>query len=557
MFKKLLTITIVGLFAFATYGQTIVSTSPENRNVVLEEFTGIHCQYCPDGHAKAKAIQDAFPDRVSLINIHQGGYAAPGSGEPDFRTPFGNAIAGQTGLTGYPSGTINRHVFSGSNTALDRGQWAAKANQIMAMTSYVNVGLTAVINPSTNIMTIHVEAYYTGNSPENTNMLNIAILQNNTKGPQTGGGQGNNYNHMHRLVDMVTGQWGEEITQTTTGTFVDRTIEYPIICSRNGIPVEIGDLEVVAFIAETTQEIVSSNRFVPTVTVTNANDASVRCIDDFPTDCVGAPGSFIPVVNIQNLGSNPLTSLNIEYIINGTSATFPWSGNLASLKSTNVSLPEVNYTVLANNSFEVNIPNDDNNANNSRVINFESAPAGTGTLHLGIITDNKGNQCRWNLKDSSGNLIVKGGPYANNSYNYLWIDVPYADCYVFTLQDIGGDGGTIAKLTDSNVKILFETDGNFTASLVGTFSSDGVLSTNIPDLEGVKIYPNPAKEILNIANAENSNIQVYDMLGKLILSRDNISINQELNVSNLSTGTYFIKISNERNVTTKKFVVNK
>ena len=556
MFKKLLLSTIVGLFAIATYGQTIVSTSPENRNVVLEEFTGIHCVYCPDGHAKAKAIQDAHPDRVSLINIHQGSFAAPGSGEPDFRTPFGNAIAGQTGLTGYPSGTINRHVFAGGKTILDRGQWATRANQMMAMPSYVNVGVTATINPSTNIMSIHVEAYYTDNSPANTNMLNVAILQNNTKGPQTGGGQGNNYNHMHRLVDMVTGQWGEEITQTTTGTFIDRHIEYEILCSRNGIPVEIGDLEVVAFVAESTQEIISGNRFIPTVTATHANDASVRCIEDIPTDCLGEAASFTPVVNIQNLGTDPLTSLNIEYSINGTSATFPWSGNLASLKSTNVTLPAVNFTILANNTFEVSIPNDDNNANNVRTIEFESAPAGTGTLHLGIITDGKGNQCRWNLKDSDGNLIVKGGPYPNNSYNYERIDLPKADCYVFTLQDIGADGGTIAKLTDSNEKILFETDGVFAASLVAKFSSDGILSTNSPDLEGVKIYPNPAKDILNIANAENTNIQVYDVLGKLILSKENISINEELNVSNFRTGTYFIKISNDINVTTKKFVVN-
>src|SRR5690554_6885345 len=96
MSKKLPLSLLVGLFALVSYGQTIVSTSPENKNVVLEEFTGIHCVYCPQGHAIAKAIQDAHPDDVSLINIHQGSFATPGPNEPDFRTPYGNAIVGQS-----------------------------------------------------------------------------------------------------------------------------------------------------------------------------------------------------------------------------------------------------------------------------------------------------------------------------------------------------------------------------------------------------------------------------------------------------------------------------
>ncbi|MCB0453277.1 MAG: hypothetical protein KDC94_10420, partial [Aequorivita sp.] len=77
MFKKLPLSLVFALFACATYAQTIVSTSPQDQNVVLEEFTGIHCVFCPQGHAIAKAIQDANPDRVTLINIHQGGYAVP------------------------------------------------------------------------------------------------------------------------------------------------------------------------------------------------------------------------------------------------------------------------------------------------------------------------------------------------------------------------------------------------------------------------------------------------------------------------------------------------
>ncbi len=66
-------------------GQTFVSTTPENKNVILEEFTGIYCTYCPDGHLIAQNLHDANPNDVFLINIHTGGYSNPnGPSDPDF-----------------------------------------------------------------------------------------------------------------------------------------------------------------------------------------------------------------------------------------------------------------------------------------------------------------------------------------------------------------------------------------------------------------------------------------------------------------------------------------
>ena len=104
------------LFSFIASSQTFVSTSVENKNVILEEYTGISCGYCPDGHKIAQDLHNANPNDVFLINIHTGGYANPQGPDTDFNTSFGSALAGQTGLTGYPSGTVNRHIFSGSTT---------------------------------------------------------------------------------------------------------------------------------------------------------------------------------------------------------------------------------------------------------------------------------------------------------------------------------------------------------------------------------------------------------------------------------------------------------
>ncbi len=560
MFKKLLLSSVVSFFAFATYAQTIVSTSPQDKNVVLEEFTGIHCVYCPDGHAIAQSIQDAHPDRVSLINIHTGSFAAPGTGEPDFRTPFGNAIAAQSGLTGYPAGQVNRHVFPGrgmssGSTAMGRGAWTQSANNILAMPSYVNIAVAADVDPQTNMMNIHVEAYYTADSPESTNLLNVVLIQNNTRGPQTGGNQGNNYNHMHRLVDMVTGQWGEEITPTTAGTFIERDYSYPMLPHNNNVPVEVGDVEIVVFMSETHQEIPSGDRVLPTIDVIYSHDAFVRYVEDFPTECPGEELTFVPRVNIQNGGSDPITSLEITYSLNGNSDTFSWTGNIPSLKSQTIALPEVSTTLLASNTFEVSIPNDDYNGNNVLTIPF-GTPETSGTLDLRIKTDNWGNECRWNIKDSDGTIIARGGPYGNNEniYERIYVD---ADCFTFTLIDTGGDGGNVVSLKDHEGVVIYETNGNYGAFELTKFVSDGILGVTQNEMEDISIYPNPARDILNISNAESADIQVYDILGKLILSKENLSVNEELNVSSLQAGAYFIKISKGDAVTTKKFLISK
>src|SRR5690606_12444019 len=94
LFTKLMLVGI-GTLATYSYGQTIVSTEPENKKAILEEFTGVNCQYCPDGHVIADQILTENPGNAFAITIHQGGFATPSGSQPDFRTSWGNAIAAQ------------------------------------------------------------------------------------------------------------------------------------------------------------------------------------------------------------------------------------------------------------------------------------------------------------------------------------------------------------------------------------------------------------------------------------------------------------------------------
>ena len=74
----------------------------------------------------------------------------------------------------------------------------------LSQPSPVNVW-SRIIDMGTNTLTVNVEIYYTGSQTVTSNKINVAVLQNNIEGPQSGGASYNpsvvlangNYNHTH------------------------------------------------------------------------------------------------------------------------------------------------------------------------------------------------------------------------------------------------------------------------------------------------------------------------------------------------------------------------
>ncbi|MDP2723663.1 MAG: Omp28-related outer membrane protein [Bacteroidales bacterium] len=355
MKKNLLVLFMFVAFAANLGAQTLVSTDVQMKNVVLEEFTGIHCQYCPEGHAIAQAMQNENPGRVVLVNIHQGSYAVPSGSEPDFRTPFGDAIANQSGLSGYPSGTVNRHVFPdiASTTAMGRGSWTTAGGQIMAEVSPVNVGASTSYNEATRELTVNVELYYTSNSPESSNFIQVALLQGGILGPQTGGGMGNNYVHNHMLRYLITDQWGDEVTTTTQNTFVERTYTYTIPADYNGVPCIVEDCQVAVYVTEDHQEIYSGVD-VPAIDGTTLITASVSNTGDYVL--VGeesVPSTF-------NLNITNLLSADENFILTLTKENEPagWNSNFTVAGQTYNETATISLTAGVPTDFSVDVTPD-------------------------------------------------------------------------------------------------------------------------------------------------------------------------------------------------------
>ncbi len=360
----------ISIFAQAT----IVDTTAQNRNAVLEEFTGIHCTWCPDGHKISNEIEAAHPNNFFAINIHVGGYATPNAGEPDFRTSFGTAISSLCQVQAYPAGTMNRHLFTGwqdSNfpgLAMSRSHWKAAAeDSIMNKPSYVNVAATASINLSTRVMTIYVEGYFTGSGAPASMNLNVAVLQNNVEGPQTGMSKNpgqvlpnGKYNHMHILRNLVSGQWGTPIDTTTQGTLFSRTYTYTIPADINGVPMELGNLEVIAFLAESHQEVITGNKAV----MNFITPAGISLVDLSAKNMTTLPGlcdaSITPKVMIKNNSSTVIAdTFNVSFAYNGgTAISQTITTPLNAGDSTVITFSPVNVTAQSSNiSFSTDVDN--------------------------------------------------------------------------------------------------------------------------------------------------------------------------------------------------------
>jgi len=95
------------------------------------------------------------------------------------------------------------------------------------------------------------------------------------------------------------------------------------------------------------------------------------------------------------------------------------------------------------------------------------------------------------------------------------------------------------------------------ATITATTLADGVNSY----LENnVVLYPNPAKEVINVqctlndAQWNGATLEVLDVYGKLLQTLKADSEITQINVSNLANGMYFVRMTTEQGVVTKRFV---
>ena len=559
--------------------QTMVSTEPQKRNVIIEDFTGVNCPNCADGHKIANSLMDYYEDRVWAINIHAGNYA--GSQSYNFKTEDGTAILSGFNVTGFPQAVINRTTENG----VSRTDWASHTNLIVEEDAECNVAGRVVIDYGARKATVTVEVYYTANSNADENYLNVFMLQDNIIAYQSGADQNpdqmynGQYRHMHAFRDAITPTWGDAISPTTEGSFVTKTYTYDIPEKIGSFDVEIDDLEFIAFVTEqyqgtATRPVLNANEL--DVFKTTNQDVYPEIVSLNSSSKFSCSNEKVIEVSVINSGSDEITSLKFEVTVDGKDATTQtWEGSIASYQTV---MAEVKAVVPeGEHEVEVKIV-EANNADfeESETITLTSekwnevkTETSEEELTIELTQDKYGNQITWELLASDYSVLASGGPYeilkgaSATETHHVKVTVPAGECVKFIIRD-SKENGICCQFGEGNYRIL-DSEGNAVVEGAGDFGAEAshvisIVSTeNVASVEynksSVEVWPNPTNDNLNIEAKSMSRITLINALGQVVLDKAVDGDNELLDLSKYETGIYMLRVNTEEGVVMRRVVI--
>ena len=89
-----------------------------------------------------------------------------------------------------------------------------------------------------------------------------------------------------------------------------------------------------------------------------------------------------------------------------------------------------------------------------------------------------------------------------------------------------------------------------------TDTASSALSANLLNEESVRVYPNPASDVLNVASDYNiQNVAIFDAMNRLVEEKEVNAKNIRISLAQRSAGVYFIKVRTDRGSTMRKFVI--
>jgi len=189
--------------AYVTNSQwpTFSANTNTNRNIIIEDFTGHKCSFCPLAAVEAEAIEAANPGRVFATAMHTGPAGDPNDpfqsvSAPDFTHNFTFAEVLEIGayfganwpssnFLGNPKGTISRIDDGTGQVASSPGNWASITNAALAANDLkVNIQAGTNFYPSTNGFFLHTEVEILDAALTNELSIVVLIVEDSIVKPQ-------------------------------------------------------------------------------------------------------------------------------------------------------------------------------------------------------------------------------------------------------------------------------------------------------------------------------------------------------------------------------------
>ncbi|MGN1262725.1 MAG: Omp28-related outer membrane protein [Prevotella sp.] len=493
--------------AFADGNGYEVTTEPTRKGFLLEEFTGIHCGYCPQGHIIANRLTKS-PAEVYVIAVHAGYYAVPNSDEPDYRVDEGVAVNDTFGVNSYPSGMVNRHKYEeASNAVTGRSMWTYIIKNYYEETAPLNLLVKSEYNGSTRKLDVTVEGYFTAEGETDSLMLNVAWTQDDIVGPQNGANMGSEYVHKHMLRGYVTPIWGDTLGTVRHGEYFSRRYSITIPESIKDIDTKPEDMNVVAFVTRNKGDVQQVAACKPAYTDFTRPLAVTLSAPKIPIDAVYGYNFFEMV--LKNNSNSELTSATVAVNINGTTQNCEWQGSIAPFEEQEITV-NCKYALepVSYNTYKICVTALNGTAVESNALEgqFSAPAAASPTVAFSLKTNKEAADNRFLIRDADGNIVKEFGPFDNGEIN------EYADTllleaqktYCFEVTDAWGDG-------------IYSPRGSFESR-----SSDRSIIEQVFDIPnfGTRSFFCTSKEDSGIkkaaTDASRHNVAIFSMDGRCI-----------------------------------------
>ena len=282
-----------------------------------------------------------------------------------------------------------------------------------------------------------------------------------------------------------------------------------------------------------------------------------------------------PQVTITNSGTDVLTSATISYGYDGVlNQTYPWTGSLAQYQTVTITLPAVTLAG-GNHTFDAQVINpngstDQNLANNTISSSFTTVVNGQ-TAILTLNVDFYGSEVSWEVLDANSAVLYSGNGYSDG--NGTVVNESFCldyGCYTFKIIDSYEDGMTGQAATDldngsytityvgDTLAELLQADADFGTQLSKNFCINnpaGIAESTLAS--SVNVFPNPADEQLAVVSKgiEVQQVELMNIAGQVIKTTSSNEMVVTMNVADVASGVYLVRIHTAQGSTTKQVVI--
>ncbi len=530
-----------------------VSNAQNQRTVVLECFTSTTCGPCASANPALDALISNNADQLIAIKYHVNW---PAAGDPMNLHNPGDVSAK---VSFYSINAVPYSVGDGTWIGNSGSVSQSLVNQWAAVESPIEMRMTHYFNAAQDTMFVVVMGKATTAINSENLRLNISVIEKTMEYASAPGSNGERIFH-NVMKKLLPGASGTGIRAMEAGDYFAYKYSWALANVMN-----VSELTAVAWLQDSnTKQMIqgckSSDDFQPFY----GKQAKISSLDHtMKTVCSSRVN---PDIFVTNFGSETINSLSINVTVNGTNiGDYTWEGTIATGATAKINFGVLSFEdveILENNEMifeitQINGAADDYAPDTYKYKFNEASLVINKPFKLVLRTDDEPQLITWEVTNTSGEVVVSGGPYEEAHKQYTDnFELNSDDCYMFTIYDAGGNG-----LQGGNglygLKVGSQTIASGSA-FTDRESNEFAYSTNDDVAEtlanNANIYPNPSNGLITI-DVEGTNIMtIYTTAGQLVYNQ---SINDKTTVdlSKLEKGTYLMVLTDKDGQNTKQVIV--